>query len=128
MSEQAPVGLFASLRRLLGSGLDMAEVRLEMLSTDLQLEKLRILESLLWQAFALVAMGVALMLLSLFIVLLVGEPYRLAALGTLTLLFGVTGWVALRVARNRRDSGGAPFAASLSELRHDRVALRGESE
>ena len=128
MTEHASVGLFASLRRLLGSGLNMAEVRLELLSTDLQLEKLRVLESLLWSAFALVGFGVALLLSSLFVVLLVGEPYRLAALGVLALLHGAGGWAAMRVARNRRDDGGAPFAASLSELRSDSAALRGQRE
>ena len=125
MAESVPPGLFASLRRLLGSGFSMAEVRLELLATDLQFEKLRVLESLLWLAVALVGFVMTMLLFSLFVVLLVGEPYRLAVLGVLALLYGAGSWAALRVARHRRDSGGTPFGASLSELRRDSAALFG---
>ena len=125
MADKPPLGLFASLRRLLHSSAELAEVRLALLATELQQEKLRLLESLAWLAAALLAFGVGLVLLSGFVVMLVGEPYRLAALGIVVLLYFGFAWAAIRIARARVHAGGAPFEASLAELRRDRAALFG---
>ena len=80
-------GLLASLRRLLISGSELAEVRLQLLATELQQEKLRLLESLAWLVVAAMACCVGLLLFSLFVVLLVEPAHRLLALGVLSLAF-----------------------------------------
>ena len=125
MADEAPAGLFASLRRLLHGSAELAEVRLELFATELQQEKLRVLDSLAWMAVAMLALGVGLVLFAVFLVLLVGEEHRLAALGVLALVYMGAAWVAWGAARTRRHEGGAPFEASLAELRRDRAALVG---
>ena len=116
-------GLLASLRRLLISGSELAEVRLQLLATELQQEKLRLLESLAWLVVAAMACCVGLLLFSLFVVLLVEPAHRLLALGVLSLAFLVGAGLAWRMALRRQQAGGAPFEASLDELRRDRAAL-----
>jgi uncharacterized membrane protein YqjE len=124
----AAPGLFGSLRRLLHSSAELAEVRLELLATELQQEKLRVLDALAWLAVAVLALAIGLGLLSVFIVLLFAPPYRLAALGVVGLAhLGLAG-LALRLARSRRHAGEQPFEASLAELRRDRAALMGGND
>lgn len=119
-----PAGLFGSLRRLSGDLAELAQLRLELFATELQQEKLRVLEALAWLGVALLAFGIGILLLSIFVVLAVDPPYRLAALGLIVLLHLGLAALAWRLARARlRD--GAPFEASVAELRRDRAALAG---
>jgi uncharacterized membrane protein YqjE len=124
-SKAGATGLFGSLRRLLHSSAELVEVRLELLATELQQEKLRVLDALAWLAVAVLALAIALVLLSAFVVMLFAPPYRLAALGVVGLGHLALAWFALRLARSRRQAGGPPFEASLAELRRDRAALLG---
>ena len=122
----APVqgpGLFASLRQLLATALEMAKVRLELLQTEFEQEKLRVFDGLLWAGLALMLLGVGVLLLCGFIVLLVGEGYRLAAVGVLTLLFLGGGALLMRAARERLRSPGGLMASTLAELERDRAGL-----
>jgi uncharacterized membrane protein YqjE len=119
-----PPGLFASLRRLLGSAAELVEVRLALFSTELQQEKLRALDALALLAVGLLAAGVALVLLSLFVVMLFAEPYRVAALGVVVLVYALAAGLLLRAARARLAEG-TPFEATMAELRRDREALAG---
>lgn len=124
-------GLFASLSRLLATVLQMAQVRLQLLGTEVELEKRRLFDGLLWGGVALVALGLGLVLLCGFVILLFWEGYRLAAVGGMTVLFLVGGTLMLRHARyrlsNRNDSKGM-FEASLAELKRDQADLNGAGQ
>jgi uncharacterized membrane protein YqjE len=124
MADAAAPGLLASLRRLLGSAAEMAELRLALLATELQQEKLRLLEALAWLALAALATGVALVLLSVWLVMLVDERHRVLVLGLLALAYLAGAWLAWRTALARLVGRGEPFAATRAELRLDRDALR----
>ncbi len=117
-------GLFASLRRLAGTTAGIVLVRLELLGTELEQEKLRVVSALWLAGAALLLLWLALVLLVGLIVLLMWDGYRLAAIGVLALLFaGAGGWL-LHLARQRLNppTGGA-FSLSLAELRRDRDSL-----
>ena len=116
-------GLFVSLRRLIATALELAQVRLELLGTELEEQKLRILDGLVWAALGVLLLGVGLALFAGFVVLLVGEGYRLQALGALTLLFLAGGALLLRHARARLKTPPGAFAASVAELVQDRSAV-----
>lgn len=122
-------GLMQSLRRLADTAVGIVQVRLELFGTELEQEKLRVFDALVWAALGLLMAGLALVLAIGFVVLLFQEGYRLGAVGVLALVFGGGGWWALRHARARLHAGtGGPFALSLSELRRDRHGLSdGES-
>ena len=124
MSEPVPGGgLFASLRQLLATALEMAQVRLELLGSDLEQEKLRLFDGLLWAGLALMLLGVGMALLCGFIVLLFWDGYRVVALGLLTLLFLGGGLLLLRRAQQRLRSPGGMFGSSVAELARDRAGL-----
>lgn len=121
---QATTGLFASLRRLAGTTAGIVMVRLQLLGTELEKEKLRVISALWLAGAALLLLWLALVLFVGFIVLLLWDGYRLAAVGGLALLFaGAGGWL-LHLARQRlTPPAGGAFALSLAELRRDRDSL-----
>lgn len=121
-TEQAG-GLFASLRQLLGTALEMGQVRLALLGNDLEREKLRIFDGVLLAALGLMLATVGTVLLCGFIVLLFAEGYRLAALGVLTAGFLVAGVLLMRSGGQRLQSPNGMFDTTLAELGQDRAAL-----
>ena len=128
MSSPAPgSGLFASLRRLLGTLLEIAEVRLALLSTEVELEKRRLFDAMLWAVVAMLVLATGLTLLCTFVILLFSEGYRLAALGLMALLFLGGGLLLLQQARQRLRSPDGMLAGSLAELQRDRDGITGEA-
>ena len=117
-------GLFESLRRLLGTTLDLAQVRLELLVTDLQLEKLRLIDVALRALLGLLLVGLGLLLLIAFLLLLLWDGYRLPALGVLTLLCIGGGLLLLQAAKRRLREGDELLAGTRAEFERDRAALR----
>ena len=117
-------GLFASLRRLLVTALDIAQVRLELLSTEIELEKKRLYTGLLWGLVAMLVVGVGVVLFCGFVILLFWEGYRLAAVGVMAGVFLVSGGVLLRMAHQRLCVSGGLFSASVEELARDRDGLK----
>jgi uncharacterized membrane protein YqjE len=116
-------GLFTSARRLFATVLEIVQVRLELVATELELEKLRLFEAMLLAAAALFGLGIGVMLLCALLVLLVGEGYRLHALAALAALFiGGSLW-GLRAARAKLRGPGTLFDASVTELARDRAEL-----
>jgi uncharacterized membrane protein YqjE len=117
-------GLFQSLRRLLDTGVEIVQVRLELFGSELEQEKLRLFDAVVLAAVGLVLASLALVLAIAFVVLLFQEGYRLPAVGVLTLLFAGGGWLLLHRAREELKAGdGGPFALTLGELRRDRSGL-----
>jgi uncharacterized membrane protein YqjE len=117
-------GLFASLRRLLATALEMAQVRLDLLGTEIELEKRRLFNGLLWGSIALMMLGMGLVLLCGFVILLFWEGYRLAATGGMTLLFLSGGATLLYKARQHLKQKAGIFNASMSELERDLSGLK----
>ena len=116
-------GIFGSLRQLLVTALDIAQVRLELLGTEVELEKRRIFDGLLWGAAGVLVVGVGLVLFCGLIILLFWEGYRLAAVGVLALIFLVTGFWLLKEAHRKLSNPDGVFGASASELSRDKSAL-----
>lgn len=116
--------LYASLRRLLATALEMAQVRLDLLSTEIEFEKRRLFDGLLWGGVALLLLGIGLVLLCGFVILLFWEGYRLAAIGTMAAFFLVTGGLFMRTARLYLQKQAGIFSTSVAELERDRTELK----
>ena len=116
-------GLFDSLRQLSATALELAQLRLELLVADLELEKLRLIEAALFALLGLTLLGLGLVLLCAFVLLLVGEAYRLQALGVLLLLCLGAGLMLLQLAKRRLRDGKLMLAATRAELSRDSAAL-----
>jgi uncharacterized membrane protein YqjE len=124
MSEPAQgQGLFSSLRQLLGTAVATLQVRLALLSNEIEQEKLRLFDGLLWAGLALMLLALGTLLLAAFVVVLFWDNYRLQALGVLALLLlGAGAWL-LSLARDRLRSAGGLFSTSVRELGRDRAGL-----
>jgi uncharacterized membrane protein YqjE len=115
-------GLLNSLRQLLGTLLEIAQVRLELINTELELEKRRWFDTLWLAALALVFLALGLVVLCGTLLLLLWDGYRLAAAAGLTVLLLGSGAVLLAQARRRLHQPGGIFRNSVAELRRDREA------
>lgn len=121
-------GLFVSLRRLLATALEIVQVRLELLGTEIELEKRRLFDGLLWGAVALLVLGLGLALLCGFVVLLFWDGYRVAAAGVMALVFLVASGLLMREARRRLHSPNGLISTSVSELKRDLAGLKASGQ
>ncbi|ODV13462.1 MAG: hypothetical protein ABT20_02110 [Rubrivivax sp. SCN 70-15] len=117
-------GLLGSLRELLGALLDVGQTRLALASTELEEERLRLVELLLWATLALFLAGIGIVLAALLLVLLFWDGPREWVLGGITAAFLVGAGAALAVWRRKAHDKPPLLAATLAELRRDRDALR----
>ena len=116
--------LFESIRRLLATALELAQVRIDLLSTELELEKRRVFDGLLWAAIAVILLGVGLVMACSFVLLLFWDNYRLWAAGAMAFLLLAGGALLVRMARQRLRSVTGMLHLSLLELERDISDLR----
>ncbi|WP_296495464.1 phage holin family protein [Rhodoferax sp.] len=119
----ANAGVFGQLQQSLGSVIELLRVRLALLGTELGLEKQRFASALLWGAMALLSLTVAAVLFCGFVILLLWEGYRLAAVGVLALLFLAGGLWLLQAAKRCLSAESNLFSVSLAELDRDRASF-----
>lgn len=116
-------GLLVSLRRLLATLTGVVATRLELLANELQEERLRLVQMLLFALFAVFCLCMGVLLLTLFLVVLFWDEHRLAVLAVLILaFFAAGGWLLLQL-RAKWRQGSKLFSASIGELAKDSQAL-----
>ena len=124
MTERDPQsGLLASLRRMSGTLLEIGQVRLRILGTELEQEKLRLFDGLLLAGIGLVLFSVGAVLLCGLVIMLFAEGYRVAALAVLTIVFIGGGVLIMRAGGQKLRGDGHMFQATLGEIARDREAL-----
>ncbi|MGD0060135.1 MAG: phage holin family protein [Verrucomicrobiia bacterium] len=122
-SKEPSDGLLSSLRRLIDTGLGLAQTRLELLSVELQREKNRLIEVLVWILIAVVLGLVALILVSFTLVVLFWDSARVVVLVLLCVLYvGGAIWAVQR-ARKILKQSRTPLKDSIEELKKDRACL-----
>lgn len=120
-------GLYASLLQLLSTALAVLLNRFELLSVELEEEKFRLLRFLAWGAAAFLLLGMGMVFLAIFVAVALWDEHRVLALGLITLVFALSGALAMwRAVRWVRSPSGL-FAASLAELRRDHDQARDQS-
>lgn len=118
-SEAEPGAWRASLRRMTGSLLGLARTRLELLAVEVQEEKVRALNLVIWLAVA-VALGTGGVLLGLGAVALwLWNLAGFAGLVGLALAAMASAAALLWRIRRRIQSGPAPFAETMAEFEKD---------
>lgn len=126
-SDPAPPSFLDSLRAL-GDGL-LASVhdRVELVSLELQEEKFRLVQTIIWISAAMFAGVMALTFASLLLVFLFWESARLAVLGGFALLYGGAAVAIVVGFRRFLARQPRPFAATLDELKEDRACIPKEN-
>ena len=122
-TKESSPGLLGSLRRLLDSLLATTQNRVELFALELQEEKCRFVELLIW-ASAVVALGLmSLAMVSLTIVVVFWDNGRLAALITLSLLYSVATAGGYWALRNRLRKQSPSFGGTVAQLKKDQECL-----
>jgi len=119
----AAKGLQESLRQFVSTLLELAQVRLELLGTEVEAQKQRIASGLLWAALAVVLFALALVLFAGCVLLLFWDAYRLSAAAVMLLLYLGGGVLAWRHALARLKTPPGLFSLSVAELAGDRSRL-----
>lgn len=115
-------GLMQSLRNLAASSVGVLHTRLELLVSEVEEERLRILQLLLWGAAALLFLSFGVLMLSFALVILFWDTHRLLSAIVLGVVYLAIGG-ALAVAARRCVQRPRLFTASLAELAKDRDTL-----
>ena len=120
----AAAGLGAGpLGRLARVLLELLQTRVEMLSSELEAEKLRLFGALVQMLLALLMAGGALFMFSLAVLLLSPEGWRWLSGLVLTVIYaGLAAW-AWSGARAQLSQPSGLFAATAAELARDRAGL-----
>lgn len=116
-------GLLDSVKTLITTLLAMGQTRLELLSNDLEEERAWLTSMMVWTLIALFCAALAVVLVTLLVVVVFWDTYRLLALSVMIGVFVVGAGFAWRVACNMSRSKPRLFSASLAELSKDREQL-----
>jgi uncharacterized membrane protein YqjE len=116
-------GLLGSARAVLVALLEIGQTRLQLAGTELEEERLRIAELLLFATAALFFLGIGIVLATLLLVLLFWDGPRVLVLALAAAAFLAVG-AGLAAALRRQAAAKPPLLAStLAELQRDRDAL-----
>lgn len=116
-------GLFNSLKTLAATLVAMGHTRLELLSTEMEEEYVRLISMLLWMLVALFFAALCIMLATLMVVVVFWDTHRLLAAGVMALLFLLGAAMAGRIVLDKVKAKPRLFASSLAELSKDRERL-----
>ena len=126
MAEKTPggsKGLLESLTVLAATLVAIAHTRLDLLSTDLEVDREHFLSLLVLTLVALFCLGVGVVLATILLVAAFWDTYRLLVLASLAGFFLAVGIGAWAFAMHKAKTRPRLFAASLSELYKDRQQL-----
>lgn len=113
-------GLMVSIRRMVDTLLSIIQTRGELLATELEDERVRIGQLLLYGAIAFFFFGMAILLVTTLIVAAYWDNHLLLVLTGLSALFVIAGSFALLAFRNIAQKRFRLFSGSLDELAEDR--------
>lgn len=120
----ASAGVVDTIRSFLASGVALIQNRVEIISLEIE-EQREWLEQLVIMAVgAMFCLSLGLLLLTLFIVVLFWENYRLWVLGGFSLLYLGGGIVLFLMLRNKAKSKPKFFATTAAELSKDHAHLQ----
>jgi len=121
-------GLFASLKRMMATLLELAHVRLELISIEIEDQIAYAASLLLWGIAAIFFGSLTVLLLALTIVIAFWDDHRLLAACLVTAAFAVVAATAIIMMRLRLRRRPRFLAATAEEFRRDATALEDGAE
>lgn len=113
------MAIFESVGRLGSTLVDMVHTRLELAAVEVEEESQRMLGYLLYALLALILFGVAFLLLAFLVIVLFWDTHRIAAVGGMAALFGVSGAVVAMKVKAGFDNKPRLLQNTIEELRKD---------
>jgi uncharacterized membrane protein YqjE len=123
----AETGLFDALRRVAGTAVSMLQSRIELASLELGEAGRRVFTTVLVAFFAVLLLLSAVVLASVWLVMLLWPVLGATSLGLFALAYAVSGVLMLRWVQRRFDAEPPLLEATLNELRSDASLLRSTS-
>ncbi len=121
-------GLFESLKRLAATLVAMGSTRLELLSADLEEQRVWLTSMLIWASIGLFCAALGVVLATLLVVVVFWDTNRVLVLSILVALFFLSAALAWNVVRNAARAKPRIFSASLAELAKDHEQLTSHRE
>ena len=115
--------LISSLKNLVSTGASIAQTRLELISTDVQIARSKFISLLVMIVFVLFFLFFGLVMLALLIVIYSWETNRILALTLLTSGFLAAGMILAAIILQSLRAMPKLFEATISELQKDREEL-----
>ncbi|MEW6156958.1 MAG: phage holin family protein [Verrucomicrobiota bacterium] len=119
--------LFETLRGLLNTWVGLLRTRVEIISTELEEERERLEEIVLLAVAMAFCVSLGVLLLTLFVVILFWETYRLQVLVGFALLYLALGLAAALKMRQKVRAKPKLFSTTLAELAKDQAHLSSRS-
>lgn len=116
--------MFNPIKAILEKGLAFIHTRLDLISTELEEQREHLKEMILLGLVSLFFLSLGVLLLTLFIVAIFWDTYRLYVLGGFALLYLAAGVTVGLMLRKKANSKPRFLSATLSELAKDRERLR----
>lgn len=117
-------GVSASLRRIGSSLAALLRARTELLGVELQEEKLRVLNLLVWAGIALALAAAGILLVVGILAFYLWQQFGYPGVIALAAVVLAGAWVLLRILRRRLEQEPAPFATTIAEIGKDLECLR----
>ncbi|MBA3581554.1 MAG: phage holin family protein [Gammaproteobacteria bacterium] len=99
--------------------LGLVRTRIELFSVELQEEKIRAHQTLLLLVIAVVFLGITVLLITIFVLALFWDTYRLWAIISMTLIYASIGLLALWIMRCQWQNSPRAFAMTMGEFEKD---------
>lgn len=115
--------LFNSVKTMACTLIAIVQTRAELLSTELEEERIRLTSMLVWGFITLFCAGLGVIFAAVLFVLALWDSYRLLAVGIPAGVFLLAAALAWRVVINKARTKPRLFSASLAELSKDRERL-----
>jgi uncharacterized membrane protein YqjE len=120
----ADTGLFDALRRVAGTAVSMLQSRVELASLELGEAGRRVFNTVLLAFFAVLMLLAAVVLASVWLVMILWPWLGAASLGLFALVYVLVAALLLRWVQRRFDAEPPLLDATLNELRSDAELLR----
>lgn len=115
----------AAISRIGATVVAMVHTRLELAAVEMQEEARRLAGYLVSVLLATFLLACSILLAALFVIVLFWDSYRLLAVGGMTVLFALAGFVILNKVRTSFESRPPLLSATLAELRNDADFIAG---
>lgn len=117
-------GFLESLRAVSATVLDVLRIRVELISLEWHEEQERGKEVIVLAVVAALLLALGLLVLTLFVIVLFWDSYRLPAIGVVALLYVGGGVFSLMAMRKKMHDRQPIFSATLKEFADDLHALK----
>ncbi len=116
-------GLLGSAKGLLTTIVEIAHTRLQLLANEIEEEKLRFRQMMLFAVVAVLFLALGVVFLTLLVIVQFWDTHRVMAIGCVVVVYLVLGALFGGMAVKRIRAGSSLFSASLRELSRDRDRL-----